>query len=89
MQRPDRPELKAVFFAPAEELRDSLNIGGARVFVSDGRGEEFEEMLAGFVTGSRDNRRHRKIRCRHGGDNLDARFAHKCKFDVIAEPDAA
>ena len=62
VQRPDRGELKVVLFTPAEELRSCLDIGRARVFVTDRGGEEFEEMLAGFVAGGSDDRRHRKIR---------------------------
>ena len=62
MQRPDRGELQTVFFTPAAELGNGLYIGRARILVADRGGEEFEEMLAGFVARSGDDRRHRKIR---------------------------
>ncbi len=77
MQRPDCGEPKIVLFAPAEELGCGRHIRCARVAIADGGGEEFEEMLAGFITGCGDDCRHRKIRRKHGGCNFDAWFFHK------------
>jgi len=62
MQRANCTQLQAVFRTPAAELRGGLDIGSARILVMDRRSEEFQEMLAGFVTGCGDDRRHRKLR---------------------------
>lgn len=51
-------------------------------------GEEFEEMLAGFVTSRGDDCRHRNFRWKHGGDDLDASLFHKQQISKVAETDA-
>ena len=60
MQRPDGCQLQLVLLAPAAELRHGLHVGRASVLVADGGGEEFEEVLAGFVAGSGDEGGHGK-----------------------------
>ena len=40
------------------ELRRGLDVGSARVGIADRRGEEFKEVLAGFLAGIGDNPRH-------------------------------
>jgi hypothetical protein len=88
VQRPDRGELKIVLFAPAEELRCSLNVSRACVFVSDDSGEEFEEMFAGLAAGGRDDGRHRKFGWKHGGGNFDAWLFHKLHICWLRKPNA-
>jgi hypothetical protein len=62
VQRPDGRQPEIMVLTPAAELGDGLNIGRARVFVADRRGgEEFEEILAGFVAGARDDGGHGKF----------------------------
>jgi hypothetical protein len=62
MERTNMPQLQAIVLAPAAELRDRGNVGRSRVFIANGRSEEFEEMFAGFITGLGDDCRHRKFR---------------------------
>jgi hypothetical protein len=88
MQWPDGGKLKIVPFAPEEELCCSLDISRARVFVADGGGEKFQEMFAGFVAGGSDDRRHREIRWKHGGDNFDAWLFHKLHICWLHKPNA-
>ena len=80
MQRPDCIQLKAIFLAPFAELRSSLDVCRARIFIGDCGAEEFEKMFAGFVTSRSDDCRQRKIRWKHGGDDLDARLFHKLQI---------
>jgi len=83
VQRPDGSQVQAVFLAPAEELRGSLHIGRARVFVTDSRREEFQEMLTGPVTSRRDDRGQRKFRRSNRWDDFDAQLAHNLQNDFV------
>jgi hypothetical protein len=68
---------EAIVLAPTAKLRDGRHIGRARVLVADRGGKEFEEAFAGLVAGAGDDRRHRKLRWKHGGEDLVDRLGHK------------
>jgi len=79
MQRPDRGEPQFMDFTPAAELGNCLYIGHSGVLVSDRCGEELQEMLAGFVAGGGNDRRHRKVRCSDDWNDFGARRAHRMR----------
>jgi hypothetical protein len=70
VQWPDSRELQAIILAPCAELFDRGHVRGTRVFIANGSGEEFEEVFAGFIARSRDDRRDRKFRRKHGGEDF-------------------
>jgi hypothetical protein len=75
-----------VMRAPGEETTGRMQIGGSRVLVADGHGEEFEEPFRRGVAGIGDDRRHhdgrgdgaRKPRQLGGRD--DGQFAARIRF---------
>jgi len=60
MRRTDRSQLQLVLLTSTAEPCDRLHVGGTRVLVTDGGGEEFEEVFTGLFAGVGDDDRNRE-----------------------------